>query len=748
MTRAVRWLFAVCLCAALASLVPLQAQPEPADDTTTSALPAAVEPSPLLREPKTPEEMFDAAVLLIDLARFDLAKIYLQQFADSTPSEELLQTLRDRHGTGEFLRMTKIPELKAVAQPLLDRLNEASRKQAEDAGYIDGLIMKLAGTPTEREIAIRELRNAGVRAVPQMLRQLSGADAVAPRDMVVLALSRMGQPVIPALIAALDATNDPVRLGCIEALSAIRAEAAVPRLWSLAYGKMIDVGTQDAARRAIARIRHQKEELTGQLSDVTAANELQTRAERLLAPDARLETEQGSDTLTVWTWLDAEQTLLAKEVSPEEATLNEAMRAARDAFELSGDRQEIQTLFLTALFATEVQRVGWDQTLTAETSPAMQTAIATGIEPLLRVLQRSLETGRTDGAWASLQGLSSLASTELIRNRSGQPSVVVSALNYPDPRVQFAAAVVVLRSDPRLAFSSASRVTEVLRRALTDPGPARAIIINPDQEEGTALGNYLSDEGFDPILTRTGRDGFVKAAETTGVQLIVLHANVSNWSLTQTLANLRADARTSFLPVVVYGPESVRTKTARLINRTGRTMFAAEAPAAESFWLEVRPFMNQRATPPMSGQQRNDFKSIAAYWLATVASGPASSLFDLPSAEAELLPLVQDDGVALNVLVALGHIGTAKVQTALGEFVLSDRLPPETRGAAAGELVSHIQRYGLLISADEAAALTAGWEQAADADIKAALAAVVGSLKPNAGLVGERLRRLSISPTP
>ncbi|OYW23156.1 MAG: hypothetical protein B7Z55_03820, partial [Planctomycetales bacterium 12-60-4] len=335
MPRAVRWLLAVCLCAAFASLVPLHAQPEPADDSSTSTLPAAVEPSPLLKEPGTPEEMFDAAVLLIDLARFDLAKLYLQQFADSEPSDELLQTLRDRHGTAEFLRMTRIPELKSVAQPLLNRLNEASRKQAEDAGYVDSLIARLAGTPAEREIAIRELRNAGVRAVPQMLRQLTAKEPLAPRDMVVLALSRMGQPVVPALIAALDATSDPVRLGCVEALSAIRSQAAVPRLWSLAYGKTIDIGTQEAARRAIAKIRYDDETLTGQLSDVIAANELQMRAEQLLSPEARIQPDEG-DQLTVWTWVDAEQTLLSQTVTPEEAALTEAMRAARDSFELSG----------------------------------------------------------------------------------------------------------------------------------------------------------------------------------------------------------------------------------------------------------------------------------------------------------------------------------------------------------------------------------------------------------------------------
>src|SRR5690606_22230057 len=150
----------------------------------------------------------------------------------------------------------------------------------------------------------------------------------------------------------------------------------------------------------------------------------------------------------------------------------------------------------------------------------------------------------------------------------------------------------------------------------------------------------------------------------TGINLIVVQVNIANWGLTQTLSNLRADARTAYLPIVVYGPEEVREKTARLVARTGHAIYAGEAPAADSFWLQVRPFLAQRQTPPIGAQQRQDFKALSAYWLASLTQrSPVPA--EVTAAEAELLPLVNEDEIAANVLTTLGRIGTKQVQSRL-----------------------------------------------------------------------------------
>ncbi|MBI1345938.1 hypothetical protein GC163_06580 [bacterium] len=742
MARFVRSLWAVCACAACWPAGMVLAQPDA--DTAPLALPAGVERSPLIEEPKTPAELFDAVVLLVELARFDIAPVYFQAFLDTNPSDADLIALRDKYGTGEFLRFTKIPQLEALAKPLVQRLNQISKAQSQDPGYVDSQLQRLTGPAVEREKATLELRNLGANAVPEMLRQLAVAEDGDLRDAITIALSRMGQPVIAPLIAALDSPIDRVSQGCIEALMYLNSEEAVLRLWPMTFSEDFNAGIRDTAAHALAKIRFGNAERTRDLSKVVALHELQQRANALLTRDLILVPEVEGQPIVVWSWDNEQKTVVSTEKSPDAASLDEALRLSRDAFRLNPEQARLQTMYLAALLAHEVERAGWDTILTADTSPAMQTAVSTGVVPLQDVLKLGMEMGRTDVVWAALQGLSAIASPELLQPSGGQPSPVISALNYPDARVQFAAASVILRTNPRGDFRGATRVTEILRRALTDPGQARGLVIDSDRDESTLLGTYLASEGYDPLQAFTGKEGFTKAAELAGIELVVVQTNISNWALTQTLANLRADARTAHLPIVVYGPEDVRKDTARLVKRTGNAMFAGESPAAESFWWQVGPFLQSRRTPPMSPQLRSDFRAIATYWLATLSS--ARKEFDVTTAEPELLPLIPDPALSPNVLAALGQIGTAEVQTRLADWAFNDQASLNLRAAAAERLVAHINHFGLVLSPATAETLQQRLGQPQPSELSGAYAAIMGCLKPNPQAVGERLR--NFAPTP
>ena len=129
----------------------------------------------MLKEPTTPEAMFKSAVLMVDLARMDLAVRYLEQFDDTSPDDEMLIKLRDKYGAGDFLKLARIPELQPRATRILERLNAAAKKQAEDPAFVDALVKRLTQGLTKREIAIAELRNAGPGVVPEILRQMSEA---------------------------------------------------------------------------------------------------------------------------------------------------------------------------------------------------------------------------------------------------------------------------------------------------------------------------------------------------------------------------------------------------------------------------------------------------------------------------------------------------------------------------------------------------------------------------------------------
>ncbi len=150
----------------VAAVDPVGAQPQPPQAKAT-----APDRSPLLKEPQTPEEMFAATLLTIDLIRPDLAVKYFDQFEAAAPNDELLLELRDKYGTGDFLKLARTKELQPRSEALLQRLNLAARKQAEDPIFLAKLVENYLQAKN-REPAFAELRNAGVYAVPEIVKQL------------------------------------------------------------------------------------------------------------------------------------------------------------------------------------------------------------------------------------------------------------------------------------------------------------------------------------------------------------------------------------------------------------------------------------------------------------------------------------------------------------------------------------------------------------------------------------------------
>ncbi|WP_337219585.1 hypothetical protein, partial [Vibrio parahaemolyticus] len=69
----------------------------------------------LPEEPKTPEQLVDAAVVTLKLARPGLAKRYLETLVKMEPDDETLLKLRDQFGTSLFLEFSRNAELKPAS---------------------------------------------------------------------------------------------------------------------------------------------------------------------------------------------------------------------------------------------------------------------------------------------------------------------------------------------------------------------------------------------------------------------------------------------------------------------------------------------------------------------------------------------------------------------------------------------------------------------------------------------------------
>jgi hypothetical protein len=153
---------------------------------------------------------------------------------------------------------------------------------------------------------------------------------------------------------------------------------------------------------------------------------------------------------------------------------------ARDALALSPEDQETQALFLGFALANAVASVGWDAPLPTGPNTAYQLALGSGADLVSRTLTLAMQNGNVPATVAALQVLSQIATRSQLYGNDSERSPILAALNYPDPRVQFAAAVAILELDPDAEFDGANRVVDILRRSLGDSGGPAVLVIDPN----------------------------------------------------------------------------------------------------------------------------------------------------------------------------------------------------------------------------------------------------------------------------
>jgi len=717
------------------------------DAAAPPPLSASAPDSPFLVEPQTPAELFDAVVLSMRLARPELAAVYLQKFMASNPDENLLLQLREKHGPAVFLKFSNSKALQPLSIQLLDRVNAAFRKQAEDPRRIDGLIDDLQGTPRERETALIALRGGRAAVVPRLLQKMGRPRNDQERDLLLYTMTRLGADVVEPLIGALESNDPDFQATVIEALGWLRSEQSIPFLWYPAFGPNQPPGVQTAAREAIGRIKRQSPEQLGRVSSFGVAQEI----ERLAVAHFRGQSVWESNAegrVDLWFWDQAKGTVSRAQVTADAASLFVGTRLARQALALAPQKTSLQALFIGFTLADAVEQSGGQLPLPVGPGTAHNLALIAGPDVVSRALTQALHFRNRDSALGSLGALSQIATRHQLRLTDGQRSPIQAALSYPDRRIQLAAAAAILQLDPETPFAGSSRVVHILGRALQDEGVESCLIVDGNSERGQRMGRLIAQNDFTLRTAATGRDAFRTASERTDIELIALHMNVARWPLSQTIANLRADARTASIPIVIYGPQEMRGRLNALLRRDQALGWLPDSQTAEHIARDLNRFKASNLGPQLTAEERAQQRATAVYWLAHIANRNRNRVFDIRPVQGALFTAVDDGQLMENALTALASVPTAATQIRFQELAVEATGAADVRESAAIQLAFHIQRFGLLLNNAQVAQLHNAWQTANSPLVATALASVIGSLKPNSQLVDQRLRNFPLPRTP
>ncbi|QDT17146.1 response regulator [Alienimonas californiensis] len=730
-----RFLTAAPLAGALLCPLSAPAQDEPVADPSAAGQPAAAAtgaaeidaPNPLAAEPGTVEEFVSAAARLRRVARPGLARRYLRTLLDSQPSDDALLEARDALGPAIFFELAADPQLRPEGQTLQDRVREAVLARGADPARLDGLIDALIANQREREAATEALTGLGAAATPRLTERLvASVDAVTGdadlTEAITRLLGRLRGLSVPPLTAVLRSPQAPAaaRAAVAAALGTTGSQEALDALLTPAFAPDETPSVQLAAQAGLLRLTD-GDSLRG-LADA-AADRLKQRAETLLSDPPAI--DSGAADVPLYRYDAAENRLIPAPLAPAVAGRYRAATAAAGAARIAPHRENLHVLELTAALAYEASLAGRGQFLPRGEGTVHRAALSAGSTRLLKALQTALDLGASDAAAAALQVLLDVPTPDLLRPVGGGGSPVVQALRSPAAEVRFLAALLAARANPGPSFTEGAEVVAVFAGALTDAPGGQAVVIDPNPERGSRMAGLLQGFGYRVDLSTSARDGFQRAASGSGADLVAIQANVPDFPVSSLVANLRADARTRAVPLVLYGSERLEPPLSAIANRAGEAVYTEFPVAAETLERRIAPL--RQVAEPLPDDLKAEQKRAAAYALSRLAAGDGRT-FPLGGAVQELSAAVSDPTVSANVSVALAAIPDAAAQGSLAETLTVVRPGPDAELAAADALTQSVRRYGSLLSDDVVDALRRQAAAAQDPQVRDALLTLSAAL--------------------
>jgi hypothetical protein len=706
-----------------------------------TAIPAALGQTPgtesFAKTPKTPFELWDAIDYLVRVGHPDQAVPYINTFIKANPDDSTLAAIQDKYGIGSILRLDDHPVTQELGKKLATIFDAAARREAVRPARIEKFVAALTGSNEERAYAVQQLRDARQYAVPYLAKALDkNSYTVQERGKIARAMGELDRSAVPALIGLLQSPKPNLAAAAADALASIGDLRAIPSLTINAALPGIEPTAQAAARRAITK-------LTGKTYDAQPKSPV-----RLLIDEAwsyhRHERKFPGPKVEVWID-DPDSGLIPEVLSVGDAEAVLGLDFARGAIEIDPSNREAHVVFVSLAIEKAIDRVGAPNFPTKDPTGVYPIALAAGADVMGDVLRAAIADDHMELAAASATILGQIADSSAMSS-GARPFPLMEALKAPDRRVQFAAARALVMLDPRKPFPGSSHVVPMLARFLGNQPLPRAIIIDSSNRRGNFIASHLIKLGFDVATAETGPAGFELAARSADVEVVFIEPDLfqGDWTLADTLANLRGDARTAGLPILLYGPQNYEVRMKYYLENDKRLRFIILPVDEKAMKSQLDNRLASMRVKPISAAERDMYAQTAAALLGRIANAPGSPFEnDLAGVEAQITTALVSapPGVAIPATVALEDIPDSKAQQSLAEIVLNPSRPLPLRVTAAVQLAQSIQRFGPVISATQEEALAAQLNDARsrDPNLHAALAVIVGAMRPKPAFVGKLL---------
>jgi CheY-like chemotaxis protein len=714
------------------------------------------------KPPETVMEYWKAIQFEIDLGAYQTAAVFIKGFKDKLEmekdAEKLILQIEARDGMSSFLKLRSVPkwsddpklndETRKRVEDLIESVTATLKTHLGDPVRIEKLVNQLAATSGERLYAIRELRRSRDFAIPHLVKQMQELkDTDEDKYLAVtMSLAYLGREAMPALYAAL-AIDDPVIRASI--VDGIRRRPdlmlltsqwdtnPIPHLWHLAGSSRHPPYLREMAKNTLAALYQTHPEKLP-----PARTELLREAEKFYQRKVKFVDPQN---VTVWRWD-------GKEVMFEAATASRAeeyhgLRFAQLALDIDPGYEPAQMVALSVATERAMELAGLDQPLAR--SPRLRELLTTiNPEIIAATLDRAVSDRRTAVALGLVRAIGDRMDTRAGRPKGSGVPPLVRALNYPDRRVQFAAADTLLRLPGPPPPQAPVRIVEIFRRILQSEPVPRVVIADFNRDRGHEIAKAVKEAGYDPIVLQTGRELLQRLREAADIDAVFVDFELPDPNLRTLLPQLRADVDIAQLPLFITipplpqgnRPPDTAIPLERMIEpyRNVYIMQATNDPEI------LKPLLQQRITAamgkPLTEEERKNMMTESMVWLRRLALGEPAG-YTVSGAEPAILKVMRNEELAALAVEAAGRLPGRTPQRELAGIVLDEAVRAEVRRSAAVELARHIQANSMVLSKNQIIGLDEIFKNTNDGQLKANVALVLGAMQPNIYRTGDRIRQ-------
>lgn len=698
------------------------AGPAPA---TEAGKPAASEASPA--------QLLEDFIFYVNTANIELALANANALiAKNMTTLEFLGTVEDSPTMKErfdlaYRRALVMPGLEDAAAQLYKLYEGGRRDRARQPDEIERNIKLLTGTMGNRLFARDRLAEAKEYAVPYLLTTLIDSRDNAMRVEVSRLMQDMGRDSIVPICEALLKVGPETQEQLVNILAEIPYRTSLPYLYELR-----STTQNDRVRAAVDRAIAQRDNGAGVGAPI---GELYRSAGDTYFTGTRsVLTFPGEEHQLLWSF-EPSLGLVATAIRTEVFHEARAMELAEKALSANQDDQEAVALWIAANFQREIDTPeGYENpAYPAERRDAMYYAVAAGSGPTQRVLERALVTKNTRLARRAIEALTRSASGADIVRRGESPSPLVQALDYPDRRVRYEAALAIAAANPPAGFAGSDRVVPVLASVIGEASTRYAVVIASTPEEQQRSKKVLEDLGYKalaPAATLEALESEIVAVP--GVDVIVIQQPAE--AALETITKVRADARLSVTPVLAMMPlaDVNRLETRQTVG--SNTEFRGEGITEAQLAQSVEDLVTRATGPAIDDAEGEKYSVAAIDALDKLAAGGSASM-DVGAASGALITALNgsEGDVQQQLAKLLSHVCRPGVQNALVEA--SFKVDGEDRVGLLNAASDSARRCGnqlderLIKRVVESAAAAQGGEATA-------AAALLGGLNlPNARVV-------------